>query len=1010
MNRVVTAIESGRCVLAVSGSLLNDADVMLALTERSGIPSMALSGVPVPPVTKVDEAALSRATTGPGGVVVLLNPQPSDQPAVQQIADILQRASHKPTVLVAAQQYNALQFMAAFRGIALGHLKVRGKDFFKGLPVVGAAEAPEVASDAPKKAKVKAPGSGPDAPRFAFVGREDELAALKGMLETGGPIVVSGPAGIGKTFLAEHAVAASGLKRLPDLVLGWGTGYDTLAGRLAEVAKAGGSSALSDALAAKVPPPAQVKAAIEALQAASGTDGQVMVVWDLHTAMGREDDFFRKSRLEMLLEALLTNAYPLRLVFLSRSQPVFHRDHAAGPLRRLPIAGLKGRFLHEIFEAYKAPEFPRDKFGPLGDKIHGHPLAARMYAIAVRDDKNGLDLLEDPKFLKLEGGDLGPLRKHLERKVEGLERPMRSALAAAAHFRLPITGQMLSDFGFSRKTRLQLLADGLLDMLGTQEDKKYGVHPLVRSTLSLRETSDFDIVTMVAALYGKVAENAQGVERVAAAQEANRNAITARNPGARIRLDVPDDDSVLESCLGLIRSKSPNFEMAAGRIREVLANNPSNSDAHLLKIELMQRSGADKESIDAAIQEAATVAPSPEVFQQSTSFYLARRARGKATALLEGALQTMPEQSRLHTRLAALLMRQGRRKDAIDHLQRAMEIDPLLPDAYGLLGTARRDEGIEALDAAESLLREAVRLAPEDPTQIARLVDLLLARARMPAMVTAPVANDDGTPAPTIPALSDDQRRALRDQARELLDVVLKSERKSPDAHVLMATLIRDEGGDLERASWLLKKARKLTEKNAERLPRIILEQALIALGRGDLDAAEKDIRDLAIKDPSNHAVFGALAKVLEARQLAIPAHAELLRARERTARNSIERVLYDAELQRLQALIEAQVAGMVAAGELTPVGPGDAIQPMPAAQGHQRVIRRRKADGAHEEGGSESAESAESAEPSPETPADAPATDDGEPEHTPGATLYDEPEPESEPAGGGGEGDAPAE
>ena len=39
----------------------------------------------------------------------------------------------------------------------------------------------------------------------------------------------------------------------------------------------------------------------------------------------------------------------------------------------------------------------------------------------------------------------------------------------------------------------------------------------------------------------------------------------------------------------------------------------------------------------------------------------------------------------------------------------------MLPDAYGLLGMARRAEGAASLETAESLFREAVRLAPNDP-------------------------------------------------------------------------------------------------------------------------------------------------------------------------------------------------------------------------------------------------------------------------------------------------------
>lgn len=962
MKRVVTAIESGRCAIAVSGSLLNDPEVMLALRDRAALPSMALSGPAMAPVQPVNEGALARTVNGPGGLIVIVNPQTADLPGVQALAEIVQKGSHKPQILVAAQQYNPFLFGQAFRGLAVGHIKSRGKEFLtRDLPVPPEVAPTEESGEAAPKAKQKV-STGPEAPRFAFVGRDDELAQLGEFLQSGGPIVVSGGAGIGKSLLVEHAVAASGLTRLPDLVLGWGTGADALFARIGELAKLAGSDALTTVLQREHTPVEAVKAAIEALQAASGTEGQVMVVSDLHQAMGRDDDFFRKSRLELLIEALLTNTYPLRLVFLSRQQPVFHRERAAESLRRLPIGGLKGRFLHEIFEAYKAPEFSRDKFGPLSDKIHGHPFVARMYAIAVRDRENGLDLLDDPKFLKMEGPeDLERLRKLLERKVEKLGREDREVLALVAHFRLPVTGQMMSDLGIGRKQRLQLLAEGLLDMVGTAEDKRYQVHSLVRSTLSLRETSDFDTLVRVSELYARMARDASGMEKLALVQEANRNAILARNPRGRLNMPYPDDDPILEAVAGMIRGKKTNFELAAELLSNVLKANPGNSDAWLLQLEGMQRANAPKEMIEASVEAAVEKAPVPEVFHQVVSYEVHRKARGKATTLLERGIELLPDQSRLRTRLAALLMRQGRRKEAIDHLRAAMELDPMLPDAYGLLGTARRDEGVEALDEAEQLLREAVRLAPNDPTQIARLVDLLLARSRVD------------------PA----RRTAFQDEAKELLDRVLRGDRRTADAHLLMGQIAREQG-DLERASWLLKKARKLTERGQERNQRIALEEALVDFQRGELDEAERAVRDLAVKDPSNHAIFGALAKLLEARELYIPAHAEVLRARERTPKSSLERQLYDAELARLQAIIEAQVAGMMA-GEAPPT-PEPAVAPI---TGHQRVIRRRRA-------GDEAGE-ASAGEPASEQALDAAEGDAEAPAAETAAPEADESAPEGE-------------
>jgi tetratricopeptide (TPR) repeat protein len=943
MNRVIAAIEAGRCVLAVSGSLLNDADIVLALKERAaGLASVVLSGMAVAPITAVSEFALSRALAAPGGLLVVVHPQGQDNQGLRAIADIIARSPNKPTILVAAQQYNPLQFVGSFPGVPVAHLKVRPKEFVRDLPIPAAqpAPAPVAAESGSKKPKAS---QGPDAPRFAFVGRDEELAALGELLGSGGPIVVSGPAGIGKTWLVEHALAATSLTRLPDLVLGWGTDFDALVARIAEVCAQVGETGLAKLLkAGGYTPSSLIAQAVASLQAAADTAGQVMVVHDLHIAMGREDDFFRKSRLEMLCEALLTNTYPLRLVFVSRAQPRFHREGASTALRRLEVGGIKGRFFHEIFEAYKAPEFSRDKFGPLSERLGGHPMMARAAAIEVRDRENGLELLDDPKFLKAtEGDDLGGLKRLYERKLERCGEEERRTLALIAHFRLAVTGNMLNDMGVSRKARLQLLADGLLDMVGTDKDKKYCVHSLVRQALSLRETSEFDALGHIAQLYGRLAREAQGVARLAFAQECNRNAVLGRAIRERLPLDYPDDDAVLDTVTGMIRSKKPSFELAAQRLREVLGHNPANSDAHLLKLEGMQRTQADKDAIQSAIDDAVEKAAVPEVFQQCTSYYLARRARAKAITTLERGIELLPNESRLRTRISAQLVRQGRRKEAVDHLEAAMALDPMLPDAYGLLGTTRREEG--AIDAADQHLREAVRLAPDDATQISRLVDLLLARARV----------------------EPERAVAMRDEAKELLDRVLRSERKTPDAHLLLAELLRDEGSDLERAQWLLKKARKLTERVNERGSRLVLEGALQAIRLGQLDEAEHDIRDLVTKEPTNHRVFAALAKLLEARQLLIPAHAEYLRAKERTPQGTLECRLYEQELARLQATIESHLPEFDALAAVA------AVQVAPEPVPEHRVIRRRKQDG------SEHGESAEAGEP---VEGAAPADDDAAP------------------------------
>ena len=284
-----------------------------------------------------------------------------------------------------------------------------------------------------------------------------------------------------------------------------------------------------------------------------------------------------------------------------------------------------------------------------------------------------------------------------------------------------------------------------------------------------------------------------------------------------------DSDALIDTITGMLRSQRPNFKVARILLDKVLKWDPSNSEAHLLHIEHLSREDAKKDVIEAAFEAAMESAPIPEVFHQAASFYLSRRARVKAIAALEKGVALMPDEVRLKTRLGSLLLGQGRRPEAMDMLRSAMDQAPMLPDAYGLLGMAKRDEGPDAQQEAESLLREAVRLAPEDPIQIPRLVGLLLAQARVDV----------------------DRAEALRAESIELLEPITRGNSKSSEGYLLQAIATRESGGDPERCEWLLKQARKTTDKRGDRISRIRVERALLGVVQGNLDQSESALRDL---------------------------------------------------------------------------------------------------------------------------------------------------------------------
>lgn len=929
MQAVHAAIKSGRCVVAVGAHLLRDPQVVLNLRDREGaVPSVALSGPIVAPVQAIGAEALARATGQAEGVVVLVEPEDADWAGIEAIEALLRSSPHKPSLVVIGRPPQQLKFTFLFRGIPVTTAKGRGLQFLQKLPKPDPQSLPQVS--APPAAKSVAAIT--DLPQQVFVGRDEELAELTGLFGQGGPIVISGPEGVGRHRLIDAAIQAAELARPLDVRLGRGAGFDTLVGRLAELTDGAGASALAEVLADPAAGPVAVtQAAISALQAADSLAGTALVVDPLEVAAGRELDFFRKDALSYLVQQLLANTYSLRLIFVAGGQPPAFDHESSQAVRRMVLDGIKGRFFHEIFDAVHAGDIPREKFGPLAERIHGHPMTVRTLALEVRDRDDGEDLVDKPKYLKTATiEDTKPLRKLIERRVRKLPDPLRAALARAAHLCWPATSVELNEIGVNRKERLALVQAGMLEDISGDDGRRYRVHPLVSGALRYREVADFDVLAQVGALYKRLGKDAEGVDRIAYAQEANRCFVAARRYREVISFRFPDDDPELEAITNMIRSKQPHFELARERVMELLGRRDGCSDAHLRKLELMRKVNAPREAIDRSCEAAMTLTPLPEVFHEVATLRTSRGDRAGAIEVLERGTQALPSEVRLQTRLAALLMREGRRPEALERLKSVMEQAPMLPDAYGLLGMARFDEGEAAIDDAEALLREAVRLAPGDPVQVPRLVLVLQARAR--------VADEKAA-------------ETLRSEARELLADMTRDERKNPEGYLMLARL-EIEVGNLDRAEWMLDQARKRTDRRHERNVRIRLEKALLQLKRGDLDAAERDARSLVDKAAGNHRVFVLLSQILEARGQLIPAHAELLRASERVAPTSLDGRWLASELTRLQTTIETQAAGLGAATAPAASATGaGAAAPVPTPHAAPRTTVRRRKAGTEAEG-----------------------------------------------------------
>ncbi len=970
MSRVDAAIQEGRCVLAFGGRALQP-DVLMELRRRS-VPAITLGSQPQNPVGVFDADAVGPVLSQVGAALVLIEPEAGDAKALQSLADLIAKSPNKPKLFVAAKAFNPFVLPMNLRLLKMEQIKEKAKDFVASLPVTAAAPVAAPAAQPEKKADRKAAAE-PEAagqkqaPRPLFVGREEELAQLGELLGAdGGPILVVGAPGVGKRWLVEQALASTKLDRIADFTLGRGVGADALLGRIAAIAQDVGDDALAKALKDQDERPSPVDLARLAARMLQNPAlaGKVWVIHELHRAQDRRDgSLHRMGRLELTLKELLLSTPALRLVFVSNQAVAFYREGEAANLRTLALAGIRGKELYQIFKSFHVEDTPRDRFGPISDRTLGHPMLVRSLALEVSEGNDLDELLKAPRFLKLESlTDLEPLRRHIKRKVEGLDAALMKALCLAAHLREPGTAAELVGLGVGRNERLSLLGLGMLEQTPGVEDRRFYVHPLVREHLDFQETSNFDLMESLASHYLELARDKAKPRsaRLAWLQEAHRLLVEARRPTRNLVMPYPDQDALVDSVRGLIRRKQPRHDIARARLNEGLKVDPKNTELLILDAELKSEEKAAPEVVAAAWQRAADVAPTPEVFHSEASFHLDRNSRGKAAAALEKGIQLFPEDARMHRRLANLYLQQNRTEDAVTVLRRAMELEPMMPDAYGMLAEILVGRGPSQWEEAQNYLDEAIRLDPVRATHKLRLATL----RRAQGMVDA-------------------EARATRwAEALEILGPVVAEDAENGLAHALKCALLLDQDGDLDQAEWLAKKAMKILETHEA-----LVQRARVLIRRAAFEDADRLLDKAIKKEPSYHPAFAAKAELLIAQGQVFVALEHLKKARERSPKDAPDRVMYEADMARFAALIESGAAAelMKAAEASGAVVHGAEI---PATEGERRdagtTTRLRKRRRRGRGGGAAQAEGSEAAEGSDEAMQEGDlATEEGEPATT---------------------------
>lgn len=892
MSRVEAAIQQGRCVLALGARSLKEIEILAEIRRRNSIPFVVLGGPEVEPARALSADSLAAATSGPGGLVVLVEPDAvEDGKGLEQLAGLIKAGPNAPRLIVVARAFNPFMLPMGMRLMKMEQEKSRARDFLAALPVSGSggaahAEAPAAAGGGEARAAAASSGatkksSGGMVP--TFVGRERELPELAQALAGGGPLLLLGAPGVGRRWLLERTLedmkaAGNAPARLPDLHLQRGLGFDALVARVAE---ASGDAELQKLLRSRDPvAPQQILDAMQGALNAPALAGQLMVITGLDGLLGPDNGIFNQDRLGLALHLLLTGQYALRVVFIGSRTPVFYREGQGRNLAVYKVEGLRGRELYGLFEAYGAGEAPRDKMGEVHNQTAGHALASRAYAVAWRESDKRDKLFDDKRFLRLVTADsTEPLVRHLEGVLSKLDEPLARALVLAGHFPLPVTGKELVDVGITREQRLRLAALGLLETLPVGEERRFYVHELVKDILGRRRLSEFELMAW---LGGKLLEQArplQGVERLALAQEANRLLVGARRLRDRVNVGYPDHDAVVDSVLGLLRGRQARPEMAAQRINEALKQVPGNPELRLLKAEAALAMNHQAE-ITAWMEESVALVPTPELYHGWATLLAGQRnGRAQAIEVLRKGAAAFPQEARLRRRLGGMLAEAGRWEEADAVLREALDLEPMAPEAYSRRGEVLMALGRERWQDAEEAMRYALQLEPERGVHMARLARLLRQRAMV----------------------EDDKIEALRAEAKQLLEASLKENSRYGWPYLELSLLLLDLNVDIQRADYCLRKANKLS---GGKLPGLSLAIARVLARTGHEAEAEARIQRALKGKGKPHEAHAALGELYFNQGRIFAADKEFELAVNLSPESAVERMLYRRSKAQTEALI----------------------------------------------------------------------------------------------------------
>lgn len=864
MNRIATAVKKGRCTFLISpkyadtaeGKKLSAAQPTVSLEEHADFLSVCAESF-----AAADQNA---------GIIVMLDPNIFDA-SFSAFAKVYSKLKAQPQLFFIGKSFNRFGLPSSLQFKNIQHIKARAIDVI--------SEFGKKA--APKTEKKKASPNAPKAPKSVIIGRTEEVQTLTQFLtEHDRAIFLYGPSGIGKHWVLEEAISAleTPLKRIPEVRFGHEVGMDTL---LSRIAMAGApKNALTKALNARENRPSPKEIAQITIDLLNGDDFEntLFVVSGFESLLdSRDSSFYKERALELVLSAILRSSLKAKFVFISTQKYQTHTNQDL-PLF-LEILGLRQESWEEMFSTWHLSEEHHALAMKFADRTQGHPIAMRSLAVSIQ---NGLseELLEQSKRgIVTNIYDTQEVKKLIQKMFDKLSNQDKDVLSLLLQLNRPLTANEMKLFlDVDRKTRIALIAAGVLEKTHV-EPKRYYVHPIVETLRfkppAFEKMEQLGLRLLDEAKRLRHKEN-DLMEELCVIQTANNILSNARKPRLCYKTAVSCIDHILAP-LRRVTFRQRKYDIAEKMLISALKKAPAHPDALLIEHFLTRKkSGAKTPSLEPVHSKAGT----PETYHYEATLFVERGQLDRATKALENGVEAFPENARLCRRLSGLYLRQSKVEAAQNILLKAIQLQPLMPDNYSFLGDVYTRLGSAHWEKSETCFTRSKELGGETPPLLVRRARLL----RLKAISTPEKAAEFYT------------------QCQEELQKALGMEENNLGANILMATVLLDQGGELEAIEKHLKPFLKFKEHTES-----FIQKARYLARKKDFVGAHNSLNKAYKLSSGNHYAFyvrgeiffadGDLSKALEAFKNAL----------ERCPESGAERGMYEKSIERMKAFIQTE-------------------------------------------------------------------------------------------------------